>query len=215
MGQNSLLVRLLQAERERYILVLTELESRLQHVRNQIISVEALISGYAQEEQMYQSQMHFTEFSEQALHEEELDETELEEDEELVEQSSDDIDQPLTSSDEPIEPDISDIPKLSTPRKPDSVPMLSEFQQYSVQNAILILMRYRPEHHFNIDVVVRDLYGDELTKEQYQVAKRNVGRALSSGVQMGFWYRVLRVTGVYTLCYKKGVTTEPLSERAS
>jgi hypothetical protein len=112
-----------------------------------------------------------------------------------------------------VEADISDIPKLTTPRKPDSLPLRGEFQNYSVQNAILILMRRQPKAHFNIEVIARELYGDDLTSEQFKTAKMNVGKALSSGVQTGLWHRVSRAIGVYTLHYEKGVTSKPSNYR--
>ncbi|TBR56502.1 hypothetical protein B4U84_29640 [Westiellopsis prolifica IICB1] len=103
------------------------------------------------------------------------------------------------------EVDISDIPKISFKRKPTSVPLLPEFQEYSVQNAILILMRRRPDLNMHIDAITRDTYGD-LPEKQFQTAKMNVSKALSTGVAQVMWFRVLRANGVYTLHYEKGVT---------
>jgi hypothetical protein len=254
MLEYSSILRLLEAERDRYVLEAAELERRLQHVRNQMTSLEVLISGYAKEEQMYPSQRRFFESSGQALLEDsptdEADGEELgttgeldmlspeKEDTRLdtAQQSSVEVNQsavaqetaakaiasPPTPNPDPqspiplvetvapeVEPDISDIPKLNAPRKPGTLAMLGEFQEYSVQNAILVLMRRRPELHFQIDAIVRDLYGDELTPEQFKNAKMNVGKALSTGVNMGLWHRVLRASGVYTLHYEKGVTAKP------
>ncbi|MHC5732216.1 MAG: hypothetical protein ACYTXY_50780, partial [Nostoc sp.] len=79
-----------------------------------------------------------------------------------------------------FEVDISDIPKLGTKRKPTSLPLLPEFQDYSVQNTILILMRRRPDLHMHIDAIVRDIYGD-LPPEKLKMAKMNVTKALSTG----------------------------------
>ncbi|MEC4812544.1 MAG: hypothetical protein SAK29_04610 [Scytonema sp. PMC 1069.18] len=67
MLEYSSILRLLEAERSRYLLEVAELERRLQHVRNQMTSLEVLISGYAKEEQMYPSQRRFFESSSQAL----------------------------------------------------------------------------------------------------------------------------------------------------
>ncbi len=85
------------------------------------------------------------------------------------------------------------------------MPLLPEYQDYSVQNAILILMRRRPDLHMHIDAVVRDLYGD-LSPQELKKARTNVSSALSAGSIQGWWYRVLRADGVYTLHFEKGVT---------
>jgi hypothetical protein len=202
MVQNSSILRLLEAEHKRYTTEVVELEQRLQRIRNQIVSVEALISGCIQEVQMYQMPENCALVSNPAVKEDKRG----------------DINQPskngMESATAHVEADISDIPQHSASTFPETVLMLDEFQNYSVQDAILILMRLQPDEHLSIDAVVGDLYGDGLTSEQYKTAKRNVALALSSGVQMELWYRVLRVTGVYTLCYEKGVTTKPIGVRA-
>ena len=46
MNQYPSILRLLEAERERYILEAAELERRLNFVRNQISSLDTLIKGY-------------------------------------------------------------------------------------------------------------------------------------------------------------------------
>ncbi|MEL6165307.1 MAG: hypothetical protein AAFR37_16665 [Cyanobacteria bacterium J06628_3] len=93
-------------------------------------------------------------------------------------------------------------------RQSESLPMLLQYQGYSIRNAILILMRSQPEKHFHINVVVRDLYGDKLTKKQYQTARVSITKALSLGFKAGLWFKVLRPPGVYTLKYEKGVTAK-------
>lgn len=233
MADLSEILRLLEAERDRYILETADLERRLSFIRNQMNVLEALISGYALEEKMSHLQKSLPESSTQAylegnLHslEEEGEPKTLEQEQELnnktnslVTTLSSSSTSTLNSKDSksttPIteQPDISDIPKLTTPRKPGTLPLLPEFQEYSIQNAILILMRRRPNLHFHIDAIVRDLYGDKLTPEQLKTAKTNVGKMLSTGVQSGMWYRVLQGHGVYTLKYEKGVTSKPLHRK--
>lgn len=211
MANLSEILSLLEAERDRYVLEAADLERRLSFVHNQVTTLETLISGYVLEEQMNQPVRHLPDPSVAVLEDnpEEVDELdegtlelELEEESPLTSISNE---SPVASS---LEPDISDIPKLTTPRKPGTLPPLPEFQEYSIQNAILILMRRRPDLHFHIDAIVRDLYGENLTLEQFKTAKMNAGKALSTGVQLGLWYRILRANGVYTLRYEKGVTSK-------
>ena len=239
------ILNLLTAERDRYILEASDLERRLCFIRNQMANLEALISGYATEEQMYSAQRHLSHVSstQAILHDsyEDVDESDYETN--YTEQEPDYTEQDtgleshtetnnnaraqtdpvIPNSPSPIpvyestvasaqSPDISDIPKLIIPRKSGNVPLLSEFQEYSVQNAVLILMRRRPDLHMHIDAVVRDLYGD-LSPIQFKKAKSNVTSALSAGLNMGLWYRVMRTSGVYTLHYEKGVTTKPPSQK--
>ncbi len=231
MAEYSSILRLLEAERERYILEEAELERRLKLIHNQMNALDALISGYATEEQMYSTsrglspshskqaflQPNLAQEDEDSLAVEYTEQSTIVEentaitDEAISEQTS------LSSNSEPTitedtsgdsskeEVDISDIPKLGTKRKPTSLPLLPEWKDYSVQNAILILMRRRPDLHMHIDAIVRDIYGD-LSPEQFKIARMNVTKALSTGSQLGMWYRVLRGTGVYTLHYEKGVT---------
>lgn len=231
MAEYSSILRLLEAERERYILEAAELERRLQFVRNQMSALDNLISGYAIEEQMYSTSGRLSNLhSPQALLQHNL--AQLDEDDfvgEYIESESlpqentaitnsviSEETSPITNSESivtadesrdvsTVEVDISDIPKLGTKRKPTALPLLPEFQDYSVQNAILILMRRRPDLHMHIDAIVRDIYGD-LPPEQMKTAKMNVSKALSTGSVQRMWYRVLRATGVYTLHYEKGVT---------
>jgi len=205
MSELSEILSLLEAERDRYVLEVVDLERRLSLVRKQITTLEALISGYVLEEQMYQPQRHLSDSSSSTA---------------LLLNSQDEIENSkqtasqLVDSTAPAEkePDISDIPKLTIARKPGTLPLLEEFQDYSIQNAILILMRHRPELHFHVDAIVRDLYGDQLTSSQFKTAKTNVSKMLSTGVQMGLWYRVVRALGVYTLHYEKGVTTKSIGK---
>lgn len=217
MSELSEILSLLEAERDRYVLEVIDLERRLSLVRKQITTLEALISGYALEEQMYQPQRRISDSSSSTAvllnsqneivnSQDEIEEDEIEEDSQTASQ--------LVDSTAPAEkePDISDIPKLTIARKPGTLPLLEEFQDYSIQNAILILMRRRPELHFHVDAIVRDLYGDQLTPSQFKTAKTNVSKMLSTGVQMGLWYRVFRALGVYTLHYEKGVTTKSIGK---
>ena len=217
MSELSEILSLLEAERDRYVLEVVDLERRLSLVRKQITTLEALISGYALEEQMYQPQRRISDSSSSTAvllnsqneivnSQDEIEEDEIEEDSQTASQLVDST--ALVEK----EPDISDIPKLTIARKPGTLPLLEEFQDYSIQNAVLILMRRRPELHFHVDAIVRDLYGDRLTSSQFKTAKTNVSKMLSTGVQMGLWYRVFRALGVYTLNYEKGVTTKSIGK---
>lgn len=231
MAEYSSILRFLEAEHERYILETAELERRLKFVHNQMNALEALISGYATEEQMYstsrrKSNFHTTQQSlpeSFALFGEEDSPDEYTEPDTLIEENTTITNQainkntsPITNSQPPItedesldsstsQVDISDIHKLPTGRKPGTVPLLGEFQEYSVHNAILILMRRRPDLHMHIDAIIRDLYGN-LPPDQLKKARSSVTSALSAGSRQGWWYRVLRTNGVYTLHYEKGVT---------
>ncbi|MDM9383684.1 hypothetical protein QUB80_23650 [Chlorogloeopsis sp. ULAP01] len=228
MADLSEILRLLEAERDRYVLEAADLERRLSFIRNQIHALEALIPKYVLEEKINHTYKRLPESSVQVLLEdrthsveqEELEtlDQELETESEFEHNTNPSLSTPqstsisnteLTTSTQE-EPDISDIPKLSVPRKPGTLPLLREFQEYSIQNAILILMRRRPDLHFHIDAIVRDLYGNKLTPEQFKTAKTNVGKMLSTGVQAGLWYRVLHAHGVYTLKHEKGVTSKLL-----
>ncbi len=239
MADLSEILRLLEAERDRYILETADLERRLSFIRNQMNVLEALISGYALEEKMNHIHKRLLESSTQAYLEDSLhslgeegETTRLEQGQKQEQEEKQKLDHksnslvttsPSTSKSDfkdskstlpsSEEPDISDIPKLSIARKPGTLPLLPEFQEYSIQNAILILMRHRPDLHFHIDAIVRDLYGDQLTPDHYKTAKTNVGKMLSTGVQAGMWYRVLQAHGVYTLKYEKGVTSRLLQKK--
>jgi hypothetical protein len=231
MAEYSSILRFLEAERERYILEAAELERRLKFVHNQMNALEALISGYATEEQMYSTSRRKSNFnSPQALLQQNLAEkddlalaleyieqsTIVEENTGITNSAISEQTSPTSNSEPTItedtsrdsstnEIDISDIHKLPTRRKPGTVPLLGEFQEYSVQNAILILMRRRPDLHMHIDAIIRDLYGN-LPPDQLKKARSSVTSALSAGSLQGWWYRVLRTNGVYTLHYEKGVT---------
>ncbi len=229
MASLSKILSLLEQERERYVLEAAQLERRLSFIRNQISTLESLISGYALEEQMYSPQRHFPIPSSTAVLEDSpvsVDEEEVDSTNYTVESSDDEEDENLESvflseqqshpsneeTAETVEPDISDIPKLSIKRKAGSIPLLTEFQEYSIQNAILILMRRRPDLHFHIDAVVRDLYGDKLTLLQLKTVKSNVAKVLNTGLQLGIWHKVLYAKNVYTLRYEKGVTSKQLKK---
>ncbi len=233
MADISEIIRLLQAERDRYVLEAADLERRLSFIHNHIDALEALISGYVLEDKMNHIHRRLPDSYPQAFLEDKLHPLNENDDLETFDQRQEtgqELDHKTNSllstssstsilnpespespnlTPPPQEPDISDIPKLTIPRKPGTLPLLPEFQEYSIQNAILILMRQRPDLHFHIDAIVRDLYGDQLTSEQLKTAKTNVGKMLSTGVQAGLWHRVLHAHGVYTLKYEKGVTTKP------
>jgi hypothetical protein len=230
----SNILSFLQQERDRYVLEASDLERRLSFIHNQIITLESLISGYALEEQIYSSPKLFPDLpsstavledSTVSVSKEKLEDLEDLLDSEDVDEVEEDenLDPVLSSSLEPnpsegkttstLSVDISDIPKLSTGRKLGALPLLAEFREYSIQNAILILMRRRPDLHFHVDALVRDLYGDTLTPEQVKTAKANVAKMLTTGLQIGLWHQVLYGKNVYTLHYEKGVTSKPLKRR--
>ena len=109
---------------------------------------------------------------------------------------------------QPKKNNTSDIQKRKGGRQSESLPMLLQYQGYSIRNAILIVMRAQPDKHFHINIIVRDLYGENLAKKQYQTARVSVTKALSLGFKSGLWFKVLRPPGVYTLMYEKGVTAK-------
>ncbi|MEL6460749.1 MAG: hypothetical protein AAFQ91_21235 [Cyanobacteria bacterium J06621_15] len=221
------MLNLLEAERERYVLEAVRLEGRLESVRNQINAIDNLISGYIQEKQHSQfnqlvSQSHTQAYLEEDRHNTNIlsvDEgienkpnlgIEVNEkvDEIINEEKFLQIENNNTSQPQPEKLDTSGIQKTKKSKQSQSLPMLLQYQGYSIRNAILILMRAQPEEHFHINVIVRDLYGDKLTKKQYQTARVSVTKALSLGFKSGLWFKVLRPPGVYTLKYKKGVTAK-------
>jgi hypothetical protein len=220
------IVRFLEAERERYILETADLERRIVFIREQINSLDTLISGYHREKQSLSSPSlsHFPQVSTQAfleaspanLNRETKQNSSLRLDSnaerENFKNEIDDVDDVESTTegttDEEEDVDISDIPRIAGARKPGSVMMLKQYHDFSILNAILILMRRRPKLHFHIDAIVRDLYGHKLTPDQTKSVKLSVGKMLSLGVQRGMWYRVLRGIGVYTLNYEKGVTSK-------
>lgn len=216
MSEVSQVLRLLETERERYVLEIADLERRLAFIRNQIQTLDSLISGYANEDQIYQTVGRLPESSSKQeaflLHSSSLSSSHQDK---KLEKALAKIESNVSEEDEEeeVDADISDIPKLSVPRKPGSLPTLKEFSSYSIQNAILILMRRRPHMHIHVDAIVRDLYGDRLNDEQFRTAKATASKMLSMGAQNGLWYRVLHAQGVYTLQYEKGVTSKPPKRR--
>ncbi|BAZ10524.1 hypothetical protein NIES4071_23460 [Calothrix sp. NIES-4071] len=213
------ILSLLSAERDRYILEALDLERRLSFIRHQINSLEGLISGYAQEDQMYHplgglsslssTQAYLQDSSRQFNRHYEAAASPIVE---TTSSSSTQVASSTAASNlaaSKPKPDISDIPKLHISRKASTIPLLTQYQDYSVQNAILILMRHNPTTHFHVDAIVRDLYGDGLDEEQFKIAKATVSKMLSTGTQARLWYRVLHTQGVYTLTYEKGVTSKP------
>lgn len=213
------ILSLLEAERERYILEAAGLERRLSSIRTQVAAIDNLISGYIQEKQYYQFYQQFHQSQTQAyLEEDRINNNILSIDRNIENKVKSDIDLPTEKvnqiSDEreleaqQEELDISDIPKIKGGRQSESLPMLPQYQGYSIRNAILILMRCRPDLHFHINAIVRDLYGDNLSKKQYQTARVSVTKALSLGFKSGLWFKVLRSPGVYTLQYEKGITAK-------
>jgi hypothetical protein len=214
------ILSLLSAERDRYILEAVDLERRLSFIRHQINSLDGLISGYAQEDQMYHPLGRLSSLSSTQAY--------LQDSSRQLNRHYEAAASPIIETTSPItstqgaqntagsnlaptkpKPDISDIPKLHISRKATTIPLLPQYQDYSVQNAILILMRHNPTTHFHVDAIVRDLYGDELDEEQFKIAKATVSKMLSTGTQARLWYRVLHTQGVYTLTYEKGVTSKP------
>jgi hypothetical protein len=214
------ILRMLSAERDRYVLEVLDLERRLSFIRHQINSIEGLISGYAQEDRMHHPLGQLSNLSStQAF----LQESPSPINQHLENQNLEVATPPIVETTPPpvtnnvttnnvttnAKPNISDIPKLHITRKPGTLPLLPQYQEYSVQNAILILMRYHPTTHFHVDAIVRDLYGDGLDEEQFKIAKATVSKMLSTGTQSGMWFRVLHTQGVYTLTYEKGTTSKP------
>jgi hypothetical protein len=208
------ILRLLEAERDRYILETSDLERRLSFIRHQVAAIEGLMSGYIHENQAVLPAQFKSEYSTQAF----LEANSFQTHEETTptdppETSTQKIEETPPSTPKPPVVDISDIPKVTVGRKPGTIPMLPEFYDYSISNAILILMRYNPDMHFQIDSMVEELYGDDLSEEELRTAKMNIGKMLSIGVQQGKWYRVLHSTGIYTLRYEKGVTSKPIGRK--
>ncbi|MDF5726172.1 MAG: hypothetical protein PUP91_38190 [Rhizonema sp. PD37] len=193
------IVSLLSAERDRYTLEAADLESQLQHVRSQITNIKFLISGYSLEEQVNLRQRdRFEEQNSSFFNEDELKNfeptSEVQEEldsnqnrQAIAKSHPNQIHSGKFDTSKAIKIDISDIPKLTFKRKPRSLSLLPQFQDYSIQNAILILLRCRPELHFQVDTIVYDLYGKKLTYIQLKTAKTNVYKALSAGVKLGLW----------------------------
>jgi hypothetical protein len=213
------MLSLLEAERERYILEAARLERRLESIRTQVTAIDNLISGYVEEKQHHQFYQEFPQSRTQAYLEEDRHnhnivslenniENKANSDIDVDEENLEQIAEFKESTAQEVEIDLSDIPKIKGGRQSESLPMLAEYQGYSIKNAILILMRCQPDSHFHINTIVRDLYGDNLTKKHYQTARVNATKALSVGFQSGLWFKVLRSPGVYTLKYQKGITAK-------
>lgn len=217
------MLNLLEAERERYVLEAASLERRLESVRNQINAIDNLISGYIQEKQHHQFYQLFSQSHTQAYLEEDKPNIDiLSVDENIENKPNLDIDVDKKDDEvkfdrvenhhevqpQPKKKNTSDVQKKKGAKQSERLQMLLQYQGYSIRNAILILMRAQPEKHFHINIIVRDLYGENLTKKQYQTARVNVTKALSLGFKAGLWFKVLRPPGVYTLIYKKGVTAK-------
>lgn len=213
------IMSLLEAERERYILEAARLERRLESIRTQVTAIDNLISGYVEEKQSHQFYQRFPQSRTQAYLEEDThnhnivsleDNTKnkVNSDVDLDEAKVNRIDNYNESQPQQEELDISDIPKMKGGRQSESLAMLPQYEGYSIKNAIIILMRRRPDLHFHINAIVRDLYGDNLTKKQYQTARVSVTKALSLGFKSGLWFKVLRSPGVYTFKYEKGITAK-------
>jgi len=219
------MLNLLEAERERYVLEAARLERRLESIRTQVNAIDNLISGYIEEKQHHQFYQLFSQSQTQAYLEEDrrninivsLDQNienkpnldvDIDENEKINKEKFNQADNHKEPEPQPKKLDTSDIPKMKGGRQSESLPMLLQYQGYSIRNAILILMRALPEKHFHINAIVRDLYGDNLTKKQYQTARVSVTKALSLGFKSGLWFKVLRPPGVYTLMYQKGITAK-------
>jgi hypothetical protein len=160
------ILRLLEAERERYTLEAAELSRRLEFVHNQMKSLDTLISGYAIEEQMYSTprRLYNVESTQAFIQDSLVDESEsdsavaesslltevesntptlnqtIAQTSPLIPDSQSPTNHVESTVEDTVEPDISDIPKLTTPRKPGNIPLLPQFQEYSVQNAVCIRM---------------------------------------------------------------------------
>lgn len=231
MSESSEILRLLIAERDRYILEAADIERRLSFIRNQMETLDALISGYAQEDQIYQSAGRLSNISSTLAflqesprhHNDEyatisptakIEETvrQLRQDSHTLDDMARPISEVVPADDEP-DVDLSDIPKIQIPRKPGAILPLPQYRDYSVQNAILIVLRRKPRTHFHVDALVRDIYGDKLSPDDFKAVKATVSKMLSTGLQQGVWFRVLHAQGVYTLTYEKGITTKPVKKK--
>jgi hypothetical protein len=204
MTDSSEILSLLTTERDRYILEAADIERRLSLIKNQLDTLETLLSGYVQEDQMYQSLGRLSNLSStQAL---------LQESTRQVNKNQE-TSSSTTKTSVFYDVDVSDIPKLAITRKPGALLLLPEYRDYSILNAVLILMRRHPDTHMHVDAIIRDLYGDGLDAKEFKMAKATVSKMLSTGTQQGVWYRVLHTQGMYTLNYEKGVTTRPVKKK--
>ena len=205
------MLNLLEAERERYILEAARLERRLESIRTQVNAIDNLISGYIEEKQHDHFYQQFPQSPPLAYLEadrRDINILSVNEKIDLHQEKLERIDNYNEAQPQPEEIDISDIPKMNGGRQSVSLPMSLQYQGYSIKNAILILMRRRPNFHFHIHDIVSDLYGDNLTKKQRDTARVSVTKALSIGFKAGLWFKVLRSPGVYTFKYKKGITAK-------
>lgn len=205
------MLNLLEAERERYILEAARLERRLESIRNQVTAIDNLISGYIEEKQHDHFYQQFPQSPALAYLEEDrrdINISSVEEKIDLDEEKLEQVDNFNEAQPQQEEIDISDIPKMKGGRQSESLPMSVQYQGYSIKNAILILMRRRPNFHFHIHDIVTDLYRDNLTKKQRDTARVSVTKALSIGFKAGLWFKVVRSPGVYTLKYEKGITAK-------
>lgn len=212
------MLNLLEAERERYILEAARLERRLESIRTQVTAIDNLISGYIEEKQHHNFYQQFPQSRTLAYLEEdrrdinilsvdEKIEDKPNSDVDLDEEKLDGVDNYNDSQPQQEEIDISDIPKTKG-RQSKLLQMSVQYQGYSIRNAILILMRRKPNFHFHIHDIVSDLYAETLTKKQRDTARVSVTKALSLGSKSGLWFKVLRSPGVYTFKYEKGITAK-------
>lgn len=213
------MLNLLEAERERYILEAARLERRLESIRTQVSAIDNLISGYIEEKQHDNFYQQFPQSPALAyLETDRRDIDILSVDEKIDDKPNPDIDLDTDNLErvddrnevqpQQEEVDISDIPKMNGGRQSVNLPMSLQYQGYSIRNAILILMRRRPNFHFHIYDIVSDLYGENLSKKQRDTARVSVTKALSLGFKSGLWFKVLRSPGVYTFKYEKGITAK-------
>ena len=173
------MLNLLEAERERYVLESARLERRLESVRNQINAIDNLISGYIKEKQHHQFYQLFSQSHTQAYLEEDRDNInilsvdenpgnkpnlDIEVDEKNYEEKLNQTENHNKAKPQPKKVDTSGIQKMKGGRQSESLPMLLQYQGYSIRNAILIVMRAQPDKHFHINIIVRDLYGENLAK---------------------------------------------------
>ncbi|MGB3639311.1 MAG: hypothetical protein WBA39_17310 [Rivularia sp. (in: cyanobacteria)] len=204
------MLNLLEAERERYILEAARLERRLESIRTQVTAIDNLISGYIEEKQHDHFYKQFPQSPALAYLEadrRDINILSVDEKIDLDEEKLEPVDNYNEAQPQQEEIDISDIPKVKG-RQSKILQISAQYQGYSIKNAIVILMRRRPNFHFHIHDIVSDLYGDNLTKKQRDTARVSVTKALSLGFKSGLWFKVLHSPGVYTFKYQKGITAK-------
>jgi|GEM_PF-6143724 hypothetical protein len=81
-------------------------------------------------------------------------------------------------------------------RFPD-LKMVKDYDRLTMHEAIAQVLR-KQGGAVDTDTVVYELYGRNLDKEEFKVAKDRVTKGLSKGKQMGKWYRIPDRAGVYT-----------------